>query len=118
MCVIIFAGVKPSAQVETGIDMFVDEVSAEGDYDYFKANSGKGKRFPGGPTCRFQGKDIPCFTRWSPKGSMTSTILREIVEELDARNVPYREGEDVMPFLLLDGHGSRMETPIFGVHHW
>lgn len=54
MCVLIFAGVHPQAVMEAGMDI-----------------------------CNFQGKDIPCLIRWSPKGSITSEILVGIISTLD-----------------------------------
>ena len=40
-------------------------------------NCGPGKRFPGGPSCTFCGKVIPALITTSPKGSITSEILKE-----------------------------------------
>ena len=71
---------------------------------------GEGKLFPGGPTCTYQGKQVPCFVRWSEKVGITSEILRECLAELDTRNVMPRV-PGVIPFLLLDGHDSRFDLP-------
>ena len=46
------------------------------------------------------------MTRWSPKGSITAQILIDIVHTLDHLGVFDRSGGKI-PFLLLDGHGSR-----------
>lgn len=60
----------------------------------------------GGPTCFFQGKYIPCFFGMSPKASITTTLLTKMLK------YPKQHGIynwDVShPFLLLDGHHSRM----------
>ena len=110
MCVVIFSGEKAIANVESGIDIFCKNVIPdESAADFFMKNSGKGKMFPGGPSCTFKGKHVPCFVRWSPSGSMTSQILREVVMELDARGVTDRIDDKKMPFMILDGRGSRME---------
>jgi hypothetical protein len=41
------------------------------------------KVIPGGPTCFFQGKKIPCFFGTSPKASITTTLPTEILKYLD-----------------------------------
>ena len=110
MCVLIFAGVRPQAVMETGMDIFVEQVGEVSDEFYFKNNSGPGKRYPGGPTCNFQGKDIPCLIRWSPKGSITSEILVDIISTLDHLEV-FDRSTGRKPVLLVDGHGSRFEMP-------
>ena len=106
MCVVIFAGIREQAVVDTGMDVFAQQEGEVSDDDFFINNSGKNKRFPGGPTCVFQGKEVPCLTRWSPKGSITAQILIDILHTLDHLGVFDRSGGRI-PFLLLDGHGSR-----------
>ena len=73
---------------------------------YFQKEQRRNRKFPGGPTCTFQGKEIPCLTRWSPKGSITAEILIDILATLDHHGV-FKRSQGRMPFLLLDGHGSR-----------
>lgn len=77
---------------------------------FIKANSGKGKRFPGGPTCAYKGVKVPCMCRWTEKGSITSEILRDIVKTLDSLDL-FDRSNGKRPFFLLDGHGSRFELP-------
>jgi hypothetical protein len=60
----------------------------------------------GGPTCFFQGKHIPCFYGTSPKASITTTLLTKMLKFLDRLGFSTREV--CHPFLLLDGHHSRM----------
>ena len=36
--------------------------------------TGEGKLFPRGPTCMFNGKVVPCFTRWRESGDVPSSI--------------------------------------------
>ena len=58
----------------------------------------------------FNGKVVPCFTRWSESGGMSSTILKECFETIDHfKLLPRTPG--VFPFAILDGHGSRLEVP-------
>ena len=110
MCVVIMAGEKPKAEVETGIDVFAEAVGNVDDDDYFERNTGKGKKYPCGPTCEVRGVTVPCLVRWSPKGGMTSEILRDICATLDHLEV-FDRSTGAMPFFLLDGHGSRVELP-------
>ena len=71
---------------------------------------GKCKLFPGGPTCMFKGKVVPWFTRWSESGGVSSTILKEFFETINHfQLLPRTPG--FLPFVMLDGHGSRLELP-------
>ena len=74
MRVIIFAG-KRKKLYECGMDMFAENIGEMSYDDFSDNNTGVGKRFPGGPTCTFLGKDVPFLTRFSPKGSISSTIM-------------------------------------------
>ena len=50
----------------------------------------------------------PYFMRGLEKGGITSSILTDILRELDSREIfDYSKGR--LPFILLDGHGSRTE---------
>ena len=110
MCCVIFTGVRANAMCETGLDLSVDTVGDPSDDDFFEKNSGKGKRFPGGPSCSVRGIEVPCFCRWSKKGGITTDILTDILKELDHRNL-FPRLNDLTPFVLLDGHGSRFGLP-------
>ena len=57
MCVVIMAEENPKAEVEIGIDVFVEVVGTVDDDDFFKKNTSKGKKYPCGPTC-----DVHCVT--------------------------------------------------------
>ena len=82
MYILIFTGVHPQAVMETGMDIFVEQVGEVSDEFYFNENRGSGERYPGEPTYNFQRKDTPCLIRWIPKGSITSEMLVDIVESL------------------------------------
>jgi len=110
LCLIIIAGVREKLSVETGIDPIAITTGDVTDEDFFDKNFGPGKLYPGGPTCVFKGKEIPCMVRWSPKGSITSPILAEALAHIDNFNVMERRN-GLYPFLLLDGHNSRFELP-------
>ena len=91
--------------IETGIYSSKAVTGDIKDHDFIENNFGAGKLFPGGPTCHFRGKDIPCMVRWSAKGSITTQILADALAHIDSFNVFDRENGRV-PFLLLDGHNS------------
>ena len=80
------------------------------DPNYFVNNSDPNKRFLGEPTYTFQGKEVSYLTRWSPKGSITSEILVDILGTLDHLGV-FDRNAGKKSFLLLDGHESRLGLP-------
>ena len=71
MCVIILKGKERNVFVESRVDpfhplfdTFQDDI-ANSKYDVLESNYGPGKLFPGGPTCYFEGKEIPAMIRMS-----------------------------------------------------
>jgi len=62
-----------------------------------------------GPTCFFRGKEIPCFYGTSPKASITSQLLADMLKYLDQLGIYVRSVAYL--FLLLDGHHSQMMLP-------
>ena len=72
----------------------------------FLNNCGEGKLYPGGPTCDFRGKKVPCFIRWNEKGGMTSDILTEALKRMDHLELFFRTN-NCKQMLLVDGYGSR-----------
>ena len=111
MAVIIIKGTQPRFDVELGIDIRKTPIGDETDPDFIDKNTGSGKYFPGGPTCHFRGKDVPSMIRWHESGSITSEILTEALQTMDFYNLFPRNDPSVKPFMLLDGHGSRLELP-------
>ena len=108
LCGIIFAAEKLSVEERLGIDIFA---KCRDDDMFGNENYGPGKYFPGGPKCRFRGHEIPCYVTCSPKGSITSTILADMLKWIDGYGVFPRVPGGPTPFLLLDCHGSRLEVP-------
>ena len=108
MCGIIFAAEFLTPEERLGIDIFAN---VEGESTDIDLNYGDGKRYPGGPKCLFRGKTIPCCVTQSPKGSITSEILVHFLKALDLLNIWERTETGPQPFLLLDGHNSRLELP-------
>ena len=108
MCCVVFSGKNQNPYVEAGCDFTKEFIGDFSDPSFFENNFGEGRAFPGGPSCMFKGKKVPCFVRWSDKGGVTSTMLTDVLREFDARGMfPRTEGR--LPFVLLDGHGSRTE---------
>jgi hypothetical protein len=56
---------------------------------------------PCGPTCEFEGKTVPCFVAWTPKGSITSALLAEMLKKMDDLEL-FDRSDGIEPFLLLD----------------
>ena len=110
MCLVVIAGVHEKFEVECGINPDATEVGSRSDPDFFSKNQGKGKLFPMGPECTYNGKRVPTMVRWSPSGSITSIILRDALATMDHLGLFVRSSSR-RPFLLLDGHGSRFELP-------
>ena len=110
LCLVIISGVREHFNVETGIDPTKPVTGDVNDHDFIERNFGKGKLFPGGPSCKYRGKDIPCMVRWSPKGGITSHILADALAHIDSFDV-FDRSIGQIPFLLLDGHNSRFSLP-------
>jgi hypothetical protein len=66
----------------TSRDVLVDDI-----VDIFIQNSGTGTSMAGGPTCSFQGKEIPCFVCTLPEASSSSQLLADMLSFLDSFNV-------------------------------
>jgi len=94
MCAIIFKSQQDISEIPVSWKLGIDITIQNAD-DTAKVMSG-------GPTCTFQGKQIPCFYGTSPKASITTELRTEMLKYLDKLGV-YDRGV-CKPFLLLDGH--------------
>ncbi len=113
-CIVIFQSKLSEPKVEwgMGIDIKVDLVrDLKGDIDVI-ASSGPGKYYPGGPQCVFNGKTIHCLTYCSESGGITTKILIKILKYFDTNNVFPRYPGGPIPFLLVNGHNTRLD-PLF-----
>jgi hypothetical protein len=63
----------------------------------------------GDPKCKYNGKEAPCFFGASPQASITPELLMSMLKFMDDLNL--FDCSVCKPFLLLDGHGSRMQLP-------
>ncbi|CAJ1967698.1 unnamed protein product [Cylindrotheca closterium] len=109
MCIVIIAGKELACEDYIGFDHQSDVM-----YDGTKTleeNYGPGKVLPGLPVCVFRGKEVPGMVAVSPKGSMTSEILKKALETLDELGVYPRTRQGPTPMFLFDGHDSRLQVP-------
>ena len=128
MCAIILKSEKKIQDLPLswryGIDVTVpfSREGEEEDDDFFYNNSGEGKCMQGRPTCEFRGKVLPCFVGCSPKASITSQLLADMLAYMDNSGI-FDRSDGVDPFILLDGHQSRLEHPFLSYtgspsHRW
>jgi hypothetical protein len=73
-------------------------------------SNGVDRIFPFGPTCTFNGIQVPTFVTCSKNGNFTSQLLTNMLQKM--HHLPIFDRIDkVNPFLLCDEHGSRFEEP-------
>jgi hypothetical protein len=65
-----------------GINIQKDIHTGETQYKTSKQNYGEGKACTGGPKCKYNGKEIPCFVGCSYKASITAEMLAEMLSYL------------------------------------
>jgi len=98
MCAIIFKSEQPVSEIpiswKLGLDITVTDMDDQA------------KVMAGGPTCTYLGKQVPCFFGTSPKASITSIILADMLQFIDKLRTYGRS--IVNPFLLLNSHHSRL----------
>ncbi len=75
-------------------------------------NFGEGKYYPGGPTCKYNGKVVDCLVFTSESGGITGEILVEILTYFDSIDLSLHVPGGPIPLLIVDGHQSCL-APIF-----
>ena len=107
MCAIIMKSQRDIASMpecwRLGIDRRKDYKDGETQYEIIANNFGEDKAMSGGPKCTVNGKHVPCFVGCSPKASITSELLVQMLTQLDTLIV-FERSESVQPLLMLDGH--------------
>ncbi len=119
MVVVILQGEKKDLPflVTRGFDWLAEYDGIENmdlnniDHAFFEANTGPGGLFPGGPTCTFHGKQVPCFVSAMPHGGIDGDVLTDMLCTMDELEL-FEKNENLCPFLLLDGHQSRFHEGI------
>ena len=67
-----------------GIDLSQEKVGYENDgEEYFFMNVGSVNYYPGGPSCTYKGKTVPCLVSFSEGGGILGHILTNILRHLD-----------------------------------
>ena len=108
MCVIIVEGKLSNGAIEAGIYITVTPEESIDDPDFIFNNSGNCSYYPRGPECIYRGKKVPALVQWNESASITTHILVEMLQTINALNLFPRKN-NMRPFLLLDGHRSRLE---------
>ncbi len=112
MCILIIEGKTPNGSVESGINFTVMPSGEPSDKDSIIKNSGPRKHFPGGPIYSFRNKKVPALIQWTESASITSQVSAEALQVMDEVEL-FPRTDTVKPFLLSDGHGSRLEVPFW-----
>jgi hypothetical protein len=108
-------GEKVPADWKQGIDITITperDNQEEPQIRIDKSNFGPGRYFPGGPSCTYNRKEIPMMAYMSESGGITAAILVNILATLDKQDDFPRVPGGPLPFLMIDGHSSRLD-PIF-----
>ena len=112
LCVILITGKEDNFLVRTGIvdDDEVEVIGTPDDPDFVLKNTGKGKKFPGGPSCMYKGKEIPAFVEFSESGGMTGKMFVNVLKHLDELGIYDNDRKQgYTPMLLVDGHDSCLD---------
>jgi hypothetical protein len=75
-------------------------------------NFGEGKYYPGGPTCKYNGKVVDCLVFTSKSGRITGGILVEILTYFNSIDLFPRVLGGLIPLLIVNRHQSCL-APIF-----
>jgi len=112
LCAVIFASDNKDGKIKsdwiTGIDITVDAMNGDSAVEFVTNNTGTGKCLPRGPTCVVNGINVPCYVCCSPHGGITGSLLTDMLRCMDELQL-FPRTNDLLPFLLMDGHGSRFE---------
>jgi hypothetical protein len=73
-------------------------------------SNGVDRMFPFGPTCTFNGSQVPTFITCSKNDSITSQLLTNMLSKMDNLEL-FDQSIGVNPFLLCNGPGSRFKEP-------
>ena len=112
-CAIVFQGKGdvPSTW-RTGDDHSVTPIlTDDGELD-LELNFGESKYYPGGPTCKYNGKAVDCLIFTSESGGITGNILVEILTYFNSIELFLHVPGGPIPLLIIDRPQSCL-TPMF-----
>jgi hypothetical protein len=111
MCVIIIDAKRYNLLVELGVDVMCEEqlnLNENTAMSDFMKEVKRKKILPGGPSCDYKGKQVPCMTVFSEGGGMTGPLLTKIFKTLDTLTLFDDDRKaGFKPYVILDGHMSR-----------
>jgi hypothetical protein len=92
MCAVVLKSENPVSELPIkwifGLDIMKNVESGENEVEVFQNNFSEGKAMGGGPTCRYNGVDIPClFVLHQRVASITTKLLCAMLDYLDKLNV-------------------------------
>ena len=93
----------------TGIDHSVDPTCQADDEIAYKENVGEGKDYPGGSTCKYNGKVVDCLVFANESCGISGSILVPIFEHFYETGLFPRLPGGAIPMLIGDGHQSRLD---------
>ncbi len=97
----------------TGVDHSITPILTEDGKEIdLELNFGEGKYYPGGPTCKYNGKVVNCLTFTSESGGITGEILVKILNYFNSIDLFPRVPGGPIQFLIVDGHQSCL-APVF-----
>jgi hypothetical protein len=111
MCAVILKSNKKVSELpikwRRGIDVTVNPSNKETSIEFMEESLSETCSMRGGPRCTYNGRDIPCFVCASPKSSITTELLVQMLKFIYDSGLFPRNGPNHTPFLLLDGHQAR-----------
>ena len=120
MCAIILQSEKKVGEIpwawRLGIDILHDFKNGPESEMFVNNFFQNDTQLQGGPRCKYNGEEIPYFVCASPKSSISSELLKDMLEALDT-HCKFDRTNGKKPFLLLDGHQSRFDIPFLDYIH-
>ena len=107
-CVIIFQSKTGEVPFDwrMGIDAIVNPIQNGKGEITISHNIGAGKFYPGGPKCKYKGKEVDCLAFATESGGITGEILVEILTYFDAIELFPRCQGGPIPVVIVNGHQS------------
>ena len=76
-----------------------------------------GRYHPGGPSCTYKVKKVPCLVEFSEGGGISGHILTNLLRHLDDLKLYGNDRKNgIIPVLLVDGHISRFDLGFLEIY--